>query len=377
MAARKLSRRSFLRGGAVGAMTLAAASACAYMPVDEKAVAAPEDTEPPVEPKVDGDLVYFNWADYIDPTVFKSFSKQYGVKVIQSNFDSMESMVAKMNAGNAYDVIFPSAKWAQRLIAADKLHKIDASKMVNAELIFGSYDYFADPWYDKKSAHTIPFTMYKTGIGWRKDKLGDLSGSWNDLWNAAASGRTFLLDDRDEALGMAALKLGLNVNTSKKEDLDQIVATLKDLRAHLRGFDSDDYDNLLDSKAWMTQAWSGDMTSVLWNADDPSIYSFEVAREGSPINSDCYAIPKTAAHPGTAALFIDWMLKPENAIKNINYIGYPMPVAGTEKAYEEIVASMPQCIVTVDDLKKDLNFRNGTAAAEQARDAAWTDVKAG
>jgi spermidine/putrescine transport system substrate-binding protein len=176
---------------------------------------------------------------------------------------------------------------------------------------------------------------------------------------------------------MAALKLGLNVNTSKKEDLDQIVATLKDLRAHLRGFDSDDYDNLLDSKAWMTQAWSGDMTSVLWNADDPSIYSFEVAREGSPINSDCYAIPKTAAHPGTAALFIDWMLKPENAIKNINYIGYPMPVAGTEKAYEEIVASMPQCIVTVDDLKKDLNFRNGTAAAEQARDAAWTDVKAG
>ena len=45
----------------------------------------------------------------------------------------MESMVAKMNAGNAYDVIFPSAKWTQRLIAADKLHKIDAAKLVNAE----------------------------------------------------------------------------------------------------------------------------------------------------------------------------------------------------------------------------------------------------
>src|SRR5215470_9873051 len=125
MAARRLTRRSFLRGSAAVALTLATASACAYMPVDEKAAAAPKDTEPPVEPKVDGDLVYFNWADYVDPTVLKSFSKEYGV-------------------------IFPSAKWAQRLIAADKLHKIDATTLTNAELVFGAYDYFADPWYDKK-----------------------------------------------------------------------------------------------------------------------------------------------------------------------------------------------------------------------------------
>jgi betaine-aldehyde dehydrogenase len=67
--------------------------------------------------------------------------------------------------------------------------------------------------------------MYKTGIGWRKDKLGDLSGSWNDLWSAAAAGRTFLLDDRDEALGMAALKrthleLGGNAPVLVYDDVD-------------------------------------------------------------------------------------------------------------------------------------------------------------
>lgn len=379
-ARRRLSRRSFLRSGATGAAALATVpllNACAYLPVDEKAAAAPKDTEPPVAPVVDGDLVYFNWADYVDPSVFKSFSKEYGVKIIQSNFDSMESMVAKMNAGNAYDLIFPSAKWAQRLIAAGKLHTIDHAKLTNAQMVFGQYSYFDDPWYDPKSAHTIPFTMYKTGIGWRKDKLGNLTGSWNDLWNSAAAGRLFLLDDRDEALGMAALKLGLDVNTAKPADLAQITALLKGLRANLRGFDSDDYDNLLDGKAWMTQAWSGDMTSVIWNADDASIYGFEVASEGSPINSDTYAIPKAAQHPGTAALFIDWMLKPENVVKNINYIGYPMPVKGSESAYQEIVKALPQCVITIDDLKKDLNFRNGTAAQEQARDAAWTDVKAG
>jgi spermidine/putrescine transport system substrate-binding protein len=367
----RMTRRALLAGAAV----LATASACAYLPPDA-AAPAPVDTEPPVEPAVDGDLIYFNWADYVDPDVVKGFEKEYGVKVTQSNFDSMEAMVAKMNSGNNYDVIFPSAKWTQRLVAADKLHKIDLAGLPHADGVFGQYDYFADPWYDKNSAHSVPFTMYKTGIGWRKDKLGELTGSWADLW-VASQGHTFLLDDRDEALGMAALKLGLNVNTSKPDDLARMVGVLKDLRPHLRGFDSDDYDNLLGGKAWITQAWSGDMTSVVWNADDASIYGFEVAREGSPINSDCYAIPKSAPHPGTAALFIDWMIRPDNVIKNINYIGYPMPVNGSESTYQALVDKLPQCVVTVDDLSKDLFFRNGSAAAETARDNAWTDVKAG
>ena len=73
-------------------------------------------------------------------------------------------------------------------------------------------------------------------------------------------------------------------------------------------------------------------------------------RQGTPINSDTYAIPINARHPGTALLFIDYMLRPENVEKNINYIGYPMPVHGTEATYQEIVADYPECTVTVEDL---------------------------
>ena len=114
----------------------------------------------------------------------------------------------------------------------------------------------------------------------------------------------------------------------------------------------------------MTQAWSGDMTSVLWNADDPSIYGFEVAREGSPINSDCYAIPKTAAASGHRGALhrLDAQAR-RTSSRTSTTSATRCRCTGTETAYEEIVASMPQCIVTVDDLKKDLNFRNGTAAA--------------
>ncbi|MER5760333.1 spermidine/putrescine ABC transporter substrate-binding protein [Streptomyces sp. NPDC002082] len=369
-----LSRRSLLRAGTAAAFGLAAAG-CGFASGDDPAGKATAET--PIDVKVDGDLVYFNWADFVDPAVFEGFQKEYGVKVVQSNFDSMEGMAAKLNSGNQYDIIFPTAKWSQRLAAGGRLRTIDHTRLKNAEAVFAGYDYFADPWYDPGSRHTVPFTMYKTGIGWRRDRLGDLTGSWDDLWNEQAKGKVFVLDDRDEVLGLGALKLGLDLTTDDQDDLALVTETLRSLRPRLRGFSSDSYNNLLNGNADMTQAWSGDMAAMLAQAEDPAVFGFEVAREGAPLNSDCYAIPANAQHPGTAMLFIDYMLRPENVKKNIEYIGYPMPVRGTEDTYTALVEPFPQCQVTAADLKDDLYFRNGTAKGEQHRDAAWTDVKAG
>ena len=366
-----VSRRGFLLGSA--SVATLAVSGCAYSDSSR-----PKADATPVVPKIDGDLVYFNWAEYVHPQVFKGFKEEYGVDIIESNYDSMESMQAKLAAGNRYDIIFPSAAWVKKLSDADQLRTIDPSTMENAASIFDYYDYFADPWYDSKSSHSIPFTMYKTGIAWRKDKIGEeLTGSWRDLWNEDASGKTFLLDDRDEVLGMAALLLDLPLNTADADDLAAIVDELATLRPHLRGFSSDDYNNLLAGDAWMHQTWSGDMAALLWQADDPSIYGFETPAEGTAVNSDAYAIPGNAEHPGTALLFIDFMLRPENVKKNLNWIGYPMPVHGTEDIYQSIIEPYPECEVTIEDLEQDLYFDAGSVEDTQARDAAWTEIKVG
>jgi spermidine/putrescine transport system substrate-binding protein len=264
------------------------------------------------------------------------------------------------------------------MVAANQLREISRVAVPNSAAIFDHYATFDDPWYDASSAHTIPFTMYKTGISWRKDVLGDeLTGSWNDLWNPDSAGMTFLLDDRDEVLGMAALLLGLPLNTADPGELDEIVAKLHTLRPYLRGFSSDDYNNLLSGRAWMHQMWSGDMASLLWAADDPSLYGYQSPSEGTPVNSDTYAIPINAEHPGTAALFIDYMLRPENVEKNIGYIGYPMPVHGTEEVYADLVADFPECKVTLEDLELGLYFDTSSVKVTQARDAAYTEIKVG
>ena len=366
-----LSRRGFLRGSAAAA--LLGTTGCAYMNPE-----IPKAVTKPIVPKIDGDLYYFNWAEYVHPKVFKGFEQEYGVKIIESNFDSYEGMQAKLAAGNRYDIVFPSAQWVQKLVAANQLRTIDPTALRNGAAIFDRYGYFANPWYDAGSAHSIPFTMYKTGIAWRKDKLGErLSDSWTDLWNEEAGGHTFLLDDRDEVLGMAALLLGLPINTTDEHELDAIVEKVEDLRPHLRGFSSDDYNNLLSGDAWMHHTWSGDMAALLWQAKDPSLFGFQAPHEGTPVNSDTYAIPANARHPGTALLFIDYMLRPENVERNINWIGYPMPVHGTEDVYDALVEDYPECKVTTDELSLDRHFSNASVPATQARDAAYTEIKVG
>src|SRR3954462_2417933 len=117
----KIDRRDLLIAGA--------GLALAGCGVGNSGSGSKKETEKLVKAKVDGDLVYFNWSEYLDPALIKKFEKQYSVKVRESNFDSMSSMMAKLRSGNRYDVIFPDQSYARKLIAANQLLKIDKAKL--------------------------------------------------------------------------------------------------------------------------------------------------------------------------------------------------------------------------------------------------------
>jgi spermidine/putrescine transport system substrate-binding protein len=368
------SRRTLLKGGlALGAVS--GLSACGYVPSKTPPKAAPLPAS--AKAKIDGDLVYFNWADYLDPGVLKGFQKEYGVKIIESNFDSMEGMYAKINAGNQYDITFPIAKWVVKMRNEGKLRAIDHGQLSNADQVFYSGSYFNDPWYDPKSRTSVPFTVYKTGIGWRTDKIDTMKGGWHDLWNPQGTGRIFTLDDQDEALAMAALQLGYDVNTAKAGELAQMKKLLVSQKKYLRAYSSDDVNNMSSGDAWIHHMWSGDFLYLREAlAKDKTKFDFEAPTEGAPINSDAYAIPTNAQHPGTAMVFIDYLLRPENAKKNIEYLYYPFPVKDAVATFEELAKDVPACDVKVSDLENPDVFRLLSAKEDQARAAVWTEVKA-
>jgi spermidine/putrescine transport system substrate-binding protein len=372
-----VSRRSLLKCGLTLGATAGVARAtagCAYIPSEEKVtVRLPRSAKA----KIDGDLVYFNWADYLDPGVLKGFQKEYGVKIIQSNFDSMEGMYAKLAAGNQYDIIFPIAKWVQRLRLEGKVRAIDHAQLQNADQVFYSGSYFNDPWYDDRSRVSVPFTVYKTGIGWRTDKIDTMTGSWHDLWNPQGAKRIFTLDDQDEALAMAALLLGYDVNTTKQSHLDENKKLLNSQKKYLRAYSSDDVNNKARGDAWIHHMWSGDFLYLREGVvKHPENFDFEAPDEGTPINSDAYCIPTNAQHPGTAMLFIDYLLRPENAKKNIAYLYYPFPVRDAVSTFADLAKDVPACNVDVTQLENPAVFHNFSPDALQRRTATWTEVKA-
>jgi spermidine/putrescine transport system substrate-binding protein len=364
---RDVSRRELLHAGAGLAIGIGLAGCGVNSNEGSK-----EQVERSVKKEIDGDLVYFNWAEYIDPELLEGFEKRYGVKVRESNFDSMQAMMAKLRAGNSYDVIFPSAEFADRLIKGNQLLRIDPAKLKNTDRV---YTALADPWYDKGSEHSVPYALYATGLGYREDKVDGMSGSWRDL--TRGDGRSFMLDDFQEGIGMANLVNGFELNTTDEDELEQSKDYLIDLKPDLRGYSSDTITNMASGNAWVQHLWNGDIVNIRYQVDNPEDFKFQKCREGLPVGSDTFAIPANAKHPGTALLFIEYMLEPENAAKNVEYIGYPMPYeGGAEEAFAGLVKDDPEINVTIEDLETGSQYENLEGDGRRAWDRVWTEVKA-
>jgi spermidine/putrescine transport system substrate-binding protein len=364
------SRRELLQSGA----GLALGVGLAGCGVGNQESAPKEQTERVVQAKVDGDLVYFNWAEYLEPKLIKAFEKRYGVKVRESNFDSMQGMMAKLRSGNRYDVIFPSSEWVDRLRKANQLLRIDLAQVPNARTV---YDYFDRPWYDPKADHTVPYAMYATGIIYRADKIGDMSGSWNDIVNPAAQGRAYLLDDFQEVIGAGNLVSGAELNSVEEADVEKAREWALGVKPKLRGFSTDDVQNMVSGNAWIHHGWNGDVVNVRNQVDKPENYTFQKCSEGIPLGTDCFAIPANAEHPGTALTFMNFILDPENAAKNIEYMGYPMPYTGPDETFAGLVKDDPSINVSVEDLESGQQFENLGAEGRRLWDRTWTEIKAG
>ena len=344
----RLRRRELLQAGAGAAVALGLSSCGIGRGLQG-------DTDRVIEPKVDGDLYYFNYSQYINPGLVKEFEKKYDVRVIQSYFDAMEPMLAKLRAGNTYDVIFPTAEYVQRLIQQEQILRIPRDKLENLDNI---YSYFDDPWYDPDSAHSVPYSLYITGIGYRADIIDNMTGSWNDLGNEEAAGRIYMLDDYQEALAAGNLLHGFDMNTVVESELEQTKEWLIGLKPLLRGYSVDTITNMSSGNAWIEHLWNGDIINIRYRVDDPDTIQFQKCSEGFPVGSDAFCIPVNAEHPGTALKFIDFMCDPKNAARNVNWNGYPMPNRGQDQTFADLAKDDPNIVVTIDDLEGGDQFAN-------------------
>jgi spermidine/putrescine transport system substrate-binding protein len=327
-----------------------------------------------IKPKVDGDLLIYNWAQYMDPALKKGFSERYGVEVNEVNFDNLEAMVIKLRSGAQYDLIWPSTEYVARLAAEGLLARFDRDLLSNADGIASFYD---GGWYDPQNEYTVPYTYYTTGIAWREDEVSGMTGSWNDLLNPDAEGRMFILDDFQEAIGEANLLNGFDLNTADPDELETSKATLLEQKENARGFSTNSVSNLVNGTAVLHQAWNGDIVNVRNQVDDPELYKYETCSEGVPVGTDFMCIPISARAPGTAMLFMDWIIDPDNAARNVRWNGYPQPVEGGRQQFAELAKEEPAIDVDLEALENSrLEYRLEDPEARRLWTDIFTEVKA-
>jgi spermidine/putrescine transport system substrate-binding protein len=285
-----------------------------------------------LKPETGATLQLYNWVAYINEAVIKNFCKKYNCRYQLTTFNTMEEAIAKLGSGQLnFDVFFPTVDVLGQLVETKMIRPLNQSYIPN---IANTWSDYRNPFYDQGWQYTTPYSIYTTGMAWRKDKV-NLTPSWNMPWEASAyKGKVAVLDDDRETIGLALLKAGnLNLNTT---DTAQIQAAGKSLQqlSSLTGvrIDNNDYTDVPTGKTWIHHAWSGDMASSAQYLPkgtkvDVIGYWFPPDRKG-PVANDLMVNLKGGANPVLSHLFINYLLDVDNALENYSYYGYMSPLTG-------------------------------------------------
>jgi spermidine/putrescine transport system substrate-binding protein len=377
---RRYSRRELLiKGLAVGG----AGALMAVMPamnapaIADRTMADRAEANEPPKPQLDGDLNLFTWEGYFAASTIASFSKHYGVKVNQTYIASGTDQFEKVAAGLPFDCSITNSTQIPKLLPSGILRPIDKHYLKYGSQVI---TFFRNPPYDPGAKHSIGYAMAPFGLAWQSDRVSGLTGSWKDFWNLAPKykGHGYMVDTEDAALGVSLMSLGYSENSGVASQVKQAAEHLIAIKPSLEGFASlNTIQILATGQAWLIPTYTGNVYTALLQAKNPKYLHFELCKEGQLFNADNMCIPTAAKHPGTAMLFITWMLNPKNMKANVDYIGYPVPTYAGLAAYDDLVKAYPFLKVGTDLIDKTSSWQQPLEGARETLwNQAWSEVQA-
>ncbi len=221
------SRRGFLKGTGAGLAALgggALLDACAPALAGSGTVPLPRPDNPvrwPVysenkpiasglQPESGATLQIFNWVAYVNQACLNHFAKKYNCKVQLTTFNTMNEALSKLRSGLSFDVFMGvTVDVLGQLIESKLVQPLNHSYIPN---ISQAWPDFTNPFYDRGWQYTVPYTIYTTGISWRKDLVPEnpyaMRNPWNMLWQPKYKGKVAILDDYREGISLGLMKNG-------------------------------------------------------------------------------------------------------------------------------------------------------------------------
>ena len=305
-----------------------------------------------------GILKVYNWADYIDEELIDEFEEWYeeetgeSVEIIYQTFDINETMLSKIEFGQEdYDVVCPSDYIIERMLKKDLLLPLERD--------FGSTPDYLDnvgPYIKEKLSqiegngknandYCVAYMWGTVGLIYNPKYVSDEeTKSWDVLRNPAYAGKVLMKDAfRDVytslliALNKEAIDRGEKDLVSipfdiSEESISMVEEYLNSFRESVCGWEADfGKEQMTKELAWINLSWSGD---AQWAIDEASEMGMElryaIPETGSSVWFDGWVIPKYAKNVKAARYFINFMCKPENAIRNMDMTGYVSAIGGHE-----------------------------------------------
>ena len=306
----------------------------------------------------DNILKVYNWADYIDEELLGEFEQWYEeqtgekVQIIYQTFDINETMLSKIELGHEdYDVVCPSDYIIERMLKNNLLLPLERDFGSTPDYIGNISPYITEKFnqIDGKGKNA---NDYSVGYMWGTVGLiynpkyisSDEVATWEVLRNPAYKGKVLMKDAfRDVytalliAINQEALDRGeKDINTLTLDVSDESVALveqyLNSFKESVAGWEADfGKEQMTKELAWLNLSWSGD---AQWAIDEAAEIGLEleyaIPTTGSAVWFDGWVIPKYAKNVKAARYFINFMCKPENALRNMDMTGYVSAVGGDE-----------------------------------------------
>ncbi|PZL73093.1 spermidine/putrescine ABC transporter substrate-binding protein [Enterococcus plantarum] len=267
-------------------------------------------------------LTIYNWGDYIDPDLLRKFEQESGYKVNYETFDSNEAMFTKIQqGGTAYDITIPSEYMIQKMMKEKMLLPIDHKKLKGLENIDQR---FLNLDFDPQNKYSIPYFWGTLGIIYNDKFIDeDQIKHWDDLWKPELKDNVMLIDGAREVLGLSLNSLGYSLNSKNNQELRKATDKLNKLTTNVKAIVADEIKMyMINEESAAAVTFSGEAAEMLEGNEH---LHYVIPSEGSNLWFDNIVIPKTAKNIKGSYEFINFMLRPENAAQNAEYIGYSTP----------------------------------------------------
>jgi putrescine transport system substrate-binding protein len=333
----------------------------------------------------------YNWSDYIDEEVLGEFTSETGIKVVYDVYDSNEIVESKLlPGGSGYDIVVPTDSTTTRLIKAGALMKLDKSKLPNLSNVWPAIAERLAA-YDPGNEHAVDYMWGTSGLGYNtamiSERLPDAPiDSWSILFDPQYAEKLqdcgiHILDSPEDVFQSALSYLGKNPQSKDPADIQAAADLLKKARPFVQKFHSSEYINALaNGDICLALGYSGDIFQArdrALEADNGVDIGYIIPKEGALMWFDTFVIPKDAPHPEEAHAFINYMLKPEVAAKNSNYVYYANGNLASQPLLNEDVIGDPAIYPDEETMGRLFTTTTYDQETQNLITRLWSEIKAG